>query len=72
MFDRTGDAVGNGDKELLEKLIFLPIDTEVQNRHFLPEGDGGDPSHERIRSDALQVEQGAVKNKQQDHVLVQA
>lgn len=33
------------------------------------EGNWGNPSHESIGSDTLQVEQGAVENQQQDNVL---
>lgn len=35
----------------------------------IPEGNGGNPSHERVGSHTLQMEQGAVKKQQQDNVL---
>lgn len=36
---------------------------------FLPESNRRNPSHERIGSDALQVEQATIEKQQQDDVL---
>lgn len=38
---------------------------------FLPEGNGGNPSHESISSDTLQVEQASIEKQQQDDVLTE-
>lgn len=37
----------------------------------LPESDGGNAPHQGVGGDALQVEQAAVKQQQQDYVLTE-
>lgn len=37
----------------------------------IPEGDGGNPPHESISSDALQVEETTIKKQQQHNVLTE-
>lgn len=54
--------------------VSLQIKNYVRNRFcafILPEGNGRNPSHQSVRSDTLQVEQGAVEKQQQDHVLTE-
>lgn len=69
VFDRAGHAVGTR-QTAVEGLVSSPDRRET--RLNPPERDGGDPPHQRVRGDALQVEQGPVKKQQQDQVLVQA